>query len=312
MNMVSEELYLRPYFFAFPLNVWIAFFLVSWLVFFYLNRHRRIILVIFLLVTFIGSTYHIYNRKLIVAIDVDQGDATLVIDGFSSVLIDTGGVIRGRSMAKDRILPVMNNYGIRHLNSIILTHHDVDHIGGLPYLHSFTKTIYSPKPLAYNHHQVVSDPMRIYLKSTVFSILPVSSLFHAKTSNNQALIIKVELGDHSFLITGDVDFLVERVLKNLKFFESLSVLKLGHHGSKYSNSLSFLAYVNPFFVWNSAGINNLYGHPHRVVINNVEMLNKSYASTHRDGAIIFKIKDSNVFVHTQLNRNMFVLNRFNP
>ena len=100
MNMVSEELYLRPYFFAFPINVWVAFFLVSWLVFFYINRQRRIILVIFLLVTFIGSTYYIYNRKLIVAIDVDQGDATLVIDGFSSVLIDTGVLLGGDQWQK--------------------------------------------------------------------------------------------------------------------------------------------------------------------------------------------------------------------
>ena len=49
----------------------------------------------------------------------------------------------------------------------------------------------------------------------------------------------------------------------------------------------FWLYVNPLFVWNSAGVNNLYGHPHKVVINNIEMLNKSYASTHRDGAIVF-------------------------
>ena len=92
----------------------------------------RVLVMIQVTITLVLSFVHLSQRCKVIAIDVGQGDATLVIDGFKSILIDTGGIRLGSAYAKTHIYPVLNFYGIRQLDVLVLTHWDLDHAGGLP------------------------------------------------------------------------------------------------------------------------------------------------------------------------------------
>ena len=98
----------------------------------------------------------------VIAIDVGQGDATLIINGFQSILIDTGGVKNKQPIALTSIIPVLNFYGINTLDALVLTHMDLDHIGGLnPLIHRGVQQIFSPDSLNLKHHIHVNAPMKI-------------------------------------------------------------------------------------------------------------------------------------------------------
>lgn len=77
------------------------------------------------------------------------------------------------------------------------------------------------------------------------------------TSNDAGVVSKLIYGKNSFLFTGDISSKLEKELTNAKS----DVLKVAHHGSKYSSSDLFLAAVSPKIAVISVGAKNTYGHP---------------------------------------------------
>ena len=70
---------------------------------------------------------------------------------------------------------------------------------------------------------------------------------------------------------------------------SAQVLKLGHHGSKTASSEAWLESVHPQWAVVSCGRGNVYGHPHREVINRVEHLGIKVARTDEEGDVTFDL-----------------------
>ena len=108
------------------------------------------------------------ERFRLVAIDVGQGDATLVMQGRRAILIDVGGVINKVPIAERTIVPVLAYYGISYLEKIIITHHDLDHIGGLSYIikHVRYGQLISPTPLNLKKHTQLIGNNVTYLGNT--------------------------------------------------------------------------------------------------------------------------------------------------
>ena len=67
-------------------------------------------------------------------------------------------------------------------------------------------------------------------------------------------------GQSKFLLTGDIDVAIEGELVNAGL-AAADVLKVAHHGSKYSSSENFLKAVSPKLAIVSAGRKNRFGHP---------------------------------------------------
>lgn len=96
--------------------------------------------------------------------------------------------------------------------------------------------------------------------------------------------MNVSYGDFSMLLTGDLTSSVEGNLEGL-LAKPYTVLKVGHHGSKYSTSDEFLAKVKPRLSILSAGKRNRYGHPSKEVVEKLEKSGSYYIRTDWSGGI---------------------------
>lgn len=118
-------------------------------------------------------------------------------------------------------------------------------------------------------------------------------------TNLNSIVGKLSYGITSFMLTGDAPVEVERfIISENKLSNSPSnvradVLKLGHHGSKTSTAPEFLEAVQPTYAIVSAGKDNRYGHPHKRVLDDINVYKplklyfKGLYRTDIDGVISF-------------------------
>jgi competence protein ComEC len=84
--------------------------------------------------------------------------------------------------------------------------------------------------------------------------------------NPASVVVRVEFGIASMLLTGDLDTAGERRLLELSPTLSADLLQVPHHGSAGSSSLRFIAQVAPGYAVASVGAGNGYGHPREDVV----------------------------------------------
>src|SRR3989344_1983866 len=89
----------------------------------------------------------------------------------------------------------------------------------------------------------------------------------------------------SILLTGDATYKIENQL--LAYGESLKsdILKVGHHGSKYSSSLSFLKLVLPKAAIIEVGAKNRYNHPSPAALSRLKIVDANVFRTDLNGDI---------------------------
>ena len=128
-----------------------------------------------------------------------------------------------------------------------------------------------------------------------------------RNANNGSIVLRLEHGEVSFLLTGDIEVEGERYLMAVAGDElRADVLKVGHHGSRTSTAQPFLDRVKPRSAVISAGRENRFGHPHPEV---VERLEQSVGADHvfltaRDGTVEYISDGETVWVraHGQVER----------
>ena len=84
---------------------------------------------------------------------------------------------------------------------------------------------------------------------------------------------------------------------------SADVLKVAHHGSKYSSDAAFLEKVSPKAAVISCGVNNVYGHPHKEAMERLQKTGAEIFRTDEDGTILVTIgKDGAMNIETMTER----------
>lgn len=210
-------------------------------------------------------------------IDVGQGDAALVQCDNHYMLIDGGG-----SKKSSLIYTYLKKRGIRHLDYIVATHADADHIGGLagalyyasvgtaycPVTTNDTKTFRNFVKYLNSHGKSITVPSsgeNFSLGNSSIAVLgPVRT---GDEDNNNSIVLRIVYGNTSFLFTGDAEEEEEKDILSLYPDLQSTVLKVGHHGSKDSTSQYFLRSVAPQYAVISVGDNNSYGHPTEEVLS---------------------------------------------
>lgn len=257
------------------------------------------ILAILALVFGFASTSAQSQELKVIFLNVGQGDAALIMQGDKQVLIDGGpdGQILLEKLGK--YVPFWD----RKIELVIATHPDQDHIQGLTdvlekyQVGSVMQTSAESDSQIYKKYEDILEQKNISIINAqpgakaeigngagIEIMGPLEEKNDKKDTNADSVVAKLTFGKNNFLFTGDAPFEEENDLLKTTEDISANVLKVSHHGSKYSTSQEFLEKVKPKEAIISVGKNN-YGHPAPEVLDRLEKYKIKILRTDESGDI---------------------------
>lgn len=248
-------------------------------------------------------------------LDVGQGDGNLVVlPGGPKILID-GGPDKSVLNELDKILSPTDRY----IDLVMLSHSQLDHFAGfIPALERYRVGAFlwngrAGEISAWRELKNVLEDKEIpiivlgagdsiiYKGNKIAILSPDGKLINDAELNNTTLVAELESNGVKTLFTGDIGFEVENYLTN-KYDLNVDVLKVPHHGSKYSSGTNFLNEATPLISIIEVG-KNKYGHPTTSAIERLTRVGSSIYRTDDKGAIHVKVKNNliNVLMENQNN-----------
>lgn len=280
-------------------------------------------------ITFILLLNNFNHEISLEFIDVGQGDCSLMRFGSKAYLIDTGGSTFGDyDVGKNIVVPYLNKNGIKKLDGVFISHFHEDHCKGLLSIMDNIKIkriIIGPrneKNTLYTEIEskaselsiplvIVSMGDNIYLSKDIsIEILSPSEKLISTFSNeenNLSLVFLMQVFDKKILFTGDIEKEVEEILlkKNDNF--RIDILKVPHHGSNTSSTISFIKTYNPKYAVIQVGNNN-FGHPDDQVIRRYEDNHTLILRNDECGLITFKLYNNKLDMSYYLKKEYSIFN----
>jgi competence protein ComEC len=242
-------------------------------------------------------------------LDIGQGLASVVLTKNHVLIYDVGPKWKENDSGTQIIEPFLNYYHIKNIDSIMISHTDLDHRGGLDSLlmHYKINKLYTSeverltKKADLNHNQpILCQAGQSWVWDGVaFEVLHPSLESSAgmlqKNRNNLSCVLKVSTGKSSILLTGDIESEAEKILVNT-YRQKLgsSILIAPHHGSQTSSTPDFIEQVKPDYVLFPTGKDNRFGFPRAAVITRYQELGSQLYNTAAHGAILFKLTPEGV------------------
>lgn len=256
----------------------------------------------------------------VIFFDVGQGLSVLISTKSDHLLYDTAASSpNGWSVFKSIIQPNLHNLGVYKIDTLIVSHFDNDHAGGLiPAVETFPiRQILSPDP---DQTSQIVDSHGTSSKTDVlsckqahtwvqggFEMTSFSASEVTLNRNDQSCMLIVStykdeqsdstLPDSKALVflTGDISKRIEKKLSEPshpfhQLIADADVISIPHHGSNTSSSHRFISQLSAENAVASAGFKNRYKHPDQRVLNRYQMHKIRTFNTAEKGAIIFKFK----------------------
>ncbi|MCX7258425.1 MAG: DNA internalization-related competence protein ComEC/Rec2 [Polaromonas sp.] len=216
----------------------------------------------------------------LLAADIGQGNAVLVRTASHSLLYDTGPRLSPDSDAGSRVLvPLLRALGER-LDSVMLSHRDMDHIGGASAVLAMQPQAVLISSVEDGHALQAQYPVtrctagqRWDWDGVTFEVLhPQAADYEARNkSNAMSCVLRISNGAQTALLVGDIEAAQElRLVAGDAARLKADVLLVPHHGSKTSSSAVFLDAVQPQLALVQAGYRNQFGHPAAPVVARYE------------------------------------------
>ena len=248
----------------------------------------------------------------IVYLDVDQGDASVVLTpGGRTILIDGGDRREHFDYGKQVVVPFLKKMGIKKLDYVIASHPHDDHIGGLPYvLREFpvdhlvdagqwvSSSTYLEMLSAVPNREsgyivpragdvlAIEDDLQLYFLHPTDSFVSSAKAAPFNT-NNVSIVMQLRYRDAKFLWMGDAE---RKALASMRRFGPLiesQVIKVSHHGSWNGTDDWWLSMVRPSWAILSCGFQNKFGHPSPWVVGQIEKIGARVIRTDEEGAVQF-------------------------
>ncbi len=258
-----------------------------------------------------GDKAETTDEDIVRFIDVGQGDSILISSNGYNALVDFGD----KSDFGSELLDALRSYNVDRLDCVIVSHYDLDHIGGAPKILKAIDTSYALLPELSDREAGDFDDFQYALENsgaevsvarvgTVvnigdFDITVIGHYSDETDSNDRSLVLMAECDGKKFLLTGDAGEEIEQKLMDEGINLNCDVYKAAHHGSRNSNSLEFIKAASPEYGVISCSSSNQYGHPHQEVLLNLESVGAEIYRTDRSGDITFKIEKGEIIPSTE-------------
>jgi len=253
------------------------------------------------------------NNLKIVFFDVGQGDSIFIETPQKHQILIDGGP------SEEVILKKLSNempFWDRSIDLVILTHPDFDHLNGLNAVLAkykvknilWTGISKGTKTFKRWEEKLKEEKANVFIakkgekikagQARFFVFYPFENLnkkFFSKDTNDTSIVLKLLFGRNSFLFTGDISKGIEEQLLDLNL--ETQVLKVAHHGSKFSTSEDFLKQTSPEFAVISVGRKNYYSHPHEAVLQRLREFGINVLRTDKLGDITISSDKYNLFLN---------------
>ena len=286
------------------------------LIFSYLFVKKKIYLFLILLMVVVHYSYpKLFPKDALYMIDVGQGDSFLITSNNKTMLIDTGGVMNyyqdewmqyEKSSSGKYLVTFLNQLGITRLDYLVLTHGDYDHAGEALTIMDEIEV----KNVFFNGNELNTLEKKIWKSSSNhykltegdsfslgnFNFLVISNTY--TDENDGSLVLYSTVYDNELLFMGDASIKSEEYILDNYDISDITILKVGHHGSRTSSSEDFINKVNPTYSLISAGVDNKFNHPHKEVIERLEENGSIIFNTQSDGMVMFDFTNNKIKTYT--------------
>jgi competence protein ComEC len=234
----------------------------------------------------------------VTAIDVGQGDSIFIVgpDG-STMLLDAGGPVGGVTEATEAtsrfdigeevVSPYLWSRRFRRLDVLALSHAHSDHMGGMPAVmrnfrprelwvsidpnsEAYRALLSEAKDLGVQIRHFYAGDQVAWGGTRVTMLAPETGYSNSREPvNNDSLVMRMQYGKSSVLLEGDAEAPSEREMLAHGRVAAVTLLKIGHHGSRTSTTQEFLDAAAPKDAVVSVGRGNTFGHPRYEVIERI-------------------------------------------
>jgi competence protein ComEC len=248
----------------------------------------------------------------VTALDVGQGDSTLVdLPDGSAMLVDGGGFVGSPLDPGTRVLlPLLRARRRSRLDVVVLSHPHPDHFGGLatalPRLdvgelwdsgqgeaegagptYAALLAGLRARGVPIRRPAELCGPARRLGGALVEVLAPCPTFEPGASANDGSIVVRLRYGRRAALLVGDAEHAEEAALLASGRDLHADLLKIGHHGSRTSSGDALLAAVAPTLATISSGVRNRFGHPSRTVLGRLDARGVATARTDRGGEIVW-------------------------
>jgi competence protein ComEC len=237
-------------------------------------------------------------------LDAGQGLASIVRTHAHTLVYDTGPRWHEHADAGSRIvLPYLRGEGLRRIDTLVVSHQDLDHAGGAMSLIDGVPVGVLLSSMPDDHPLVEAiGPARARrcvagqrwtFDGVDFEILHPTPAEYADArvrSNDRSCVLRVSAGSSRVLLAGDIEGRSEaKLLREQREALAAALIVVPHHGSRTSSSAAFVAAVDPAFAIVTTGYRNRFGHPRPEVVARYAARGATVLRTDHHGAIVAEV-----------------------
>ena len=244
----------------------------------------------------------------VTVLDVGQGLAVVVRSARHTLLYDTGPRWwSGADAGTHVVVPALARAGIGHIDQLIISHADTDHVGGLAAVIAAVTVgeLRAPRgaELGVPASARACDGAEAWTWDDVRFRLLATGMQAGASRNDRSCVLLIESRHGRLLLTGDIERTAENSLV-LQYKGALraDVMIVPHHGSATSSSPAFVAAVRPRYAIIPAGYANRYRLPHAHVVARYRAAGVQVLNTAEAGAVSITWGDGGATVQSERSR----------